>query len=151
MVYSAGFMTIRAIQFVFLFACACGPTARTSHTASHAASPQATDDAWKRLSFEDRHSVMTFKILPNMARTWRDWKKTEYPEMTCRTCHGKDAEVVNYKMPNPSLPPIDPAHPPQNAASQFMQTRVVPDMIAMLETTPEHFSCNACHPKGATP
>jgi hypothetical protein len=92
---------------------------------------------------------MTFKVLPNMARAWRDWKKTEWPEMTCRTCHGKDAEDVSYKMPNPSLPPIDPSHPPAGPAAEFMKTRVVPMMIGMLDTTPEHFSCNACHPSAA--
>ena len=90
---------------------------------------------------------MTFTVLPNMARTWREWKKTEWPEMTCRTCHGKDAETNDYEMPNPSLPPIDPARPPEKPATEFMRSRVVPEMMDMLHTTPEHFSCNTCHPK----
>jgi len=137
----------RAILFAAC-AIACGPKRDTTRAATRPAAPaiEERDDVWMRTSFEDRHTIMTFKVLPNMARTWQAWKKTEWPEMTCRTCHGKDAEAVNYKMPSPSLPPIDPAHPPRNPAADFMRTRVVPDMIGMLETTPEHFSCNACHP-----
>ncbi len=135
-------MTRRTI--VIAFAMACGPS---THPAAKKAEPPKHDDAWHTLGFEDRHSVMTFKVLPNMGRTWRDWKKTEWPELTCRTCHGKDAEAVAYRMPNPSLPPIDPAHPPAGPAADFMRTRVVPEMIGLLGTTPERFSCNACHPK----
>ena len=124
----------------FMLACAHPQAKQPEHAAVKA-------DAWSKLGFEDRHSVMTFTVLPNMARTWRDFKKTEYPEMTCRTCHGKDAEAVSYRMPNPLLPPIDPAHPPQGPVAQFMIDKVVPDMIDLIETTPAKFSCNACHPK----
>jgi len=112
------------------------------------ASPHAPQtDVWSALSFEQRHSVMTFTVLPNMARTWQTFKKTTYPEMTCRTCHGKDAETARYQMPNPTLPPIDALHPPVGPVAQFMIAKVVPDMIDLVETTPEHFNCNSCHPK----
>jgi hypothetical protein len=120
----------------------CGPKPAAS---SHAAVAR-TDDAWAKLTFEQRHSAMTFTVLPNMAHTWRDFEKTQYPEMTCRTCHGKDAEVVSYRMPNPALPPIDPVHPPQGPIAQFMIDKVVPEMIDLTETTPNHFGCNSCHP-----
>jgi hypothetical protein len=90
---------------------------------------------------------MTFTVLPNMARSWRDFRHTREPEMTCRTCHGKDAEKVSYRMPNPSLPAIDPGHPPPGPVAKFMFEHVVPDMIELTETTPEHFGCNSCHRK----
>lgn len=118
----------------------------TSAKAPPHAAPPRTADAWAKLSFEDRHSVMTFTVLPNMARVWRGFKKTTYPEMTCRTCHGRDAEAVSYRMPNPSLPPIDPRHPPPGPVAQFMADTVVPQMIHFIDTTPGHFGCNSCHP-----
>jgi hypothetical protein len=104
-------------------------------------------DEWGKLSFEQRHSVMTFTVLPNMARAWQEHTKSTYAEMTCRTCHGEDAEVVSYRMPNPTLPPIDPRHPPQTAMAQFMIQKVVPDMLDLIETSPQIFGCNACHPR----
>jgi len=90
---------------------------------------------------------MTFTVLPNMARSWRQFRNSEYPAMTCRTCHGKDAEAVSYRMPNPSLRTIDVAHPPSGPAAEFMKSRVVPDMIDLIGTRAEHFDCNSCHPK----
>ncbi|HEY1957497.1 MAG TPA: hypothetical protein VGH28_17885 [Polyangiaceae bacterium] len=112
-----------------------------------AAQPAPRVDRWAALDFEQRHAVMTFTVLPNMARTWRDFRHTEYPEMTCRTCHGKDAEAVSYRMPNPSLPAVDPEHPPTGPVAEFMKTKMLPDMIDLTGASPEHFSCNTCHPK----
>jgi hypothetical protein len=136
-----GLLTLLLSSLPLWFLLHCGP-----HTAVHPTPLPA--DAWSKLSYEERHSVMTFTVLPNMARTWREFKKTRAPEMTCRTCHGKDAEAVSYKMPNPSLPPIDPNHPPAGPVAAFMRDTVVPNMIELIETTPEHFGCNACHPRG---
>jgi hypothetical protein len=128
----------RAALFVALALAGCGP---------RAAPKTPRPDRWSKLDFEDRHTVMTFTVLPNMARTWQAFRHTQYPEMTCRTCHGKNAEAVHYRMPNPSLHPIDPAHPPRGPVAAFMIHTMVPDMIDLIDTTPERFSCNACHPK----
>jgi hypothetical protein len=128
-----------------LFTIACGSHASIAAQPSHGA-PTANlrEDKWSKLSFEDHHSVMTFTVLPNIARTWRDFKHTEYPEMTCRTCHGQDAESVSYRMPNPSLPKIDPAHPPAGPVAEFMKTKMVPEMSDLVSAP---IGCNACHPK----
>jgi hypothetical protein len=136
----------RAVLICGALALSCGPHVDAGGTARAPSPTAAHGDAWSRLDFVDRHSVMTFTVLPNMARSWRDFDKTPYPALTCRTCHGKDAEAVSYRMPNPSLPPIDPAHPPAKPASQFMINRVVPEMIDLIETSPTHFGCNSCHP-----
>ena len=129
-----------------LFVISCGPhtVAQPSHVQE---APTQRDDRWAKLSFEDRHSVMTFTVLPNIARTWRDFRHTADPEMTCRTCHGQDAESVDYRMPNPALAKIDPAHPPAGPVAAFMKEKMVPEMIDLVGTTPEHFSCKSCHPK----
>lgn len=133
-----------AVRIALLFALgalgACGPRA------APAAPAPPRQDSWSKLDFEERHAVMTFTVLPNMARTWRDFQGTADPTMTCRTCHGKDAEAVQYRMPNPSLPKIDPARPPKGRVADFMTKTMVPDMLDLLGTTPEHFGCNSCHP-----
>ena len=131
---------IRRLTFVFTLA-SCGP-----HTvAPPQPQPHATheNDAWAKLSFEERHSVMTFTVLPNMARTWRDFRATRDPEMTCRTCHGTNAEAVNYRMPNPSLAPIDPARVPPGPVAQFMKEKMVPEMRELVGSP--NVTCNTCH------
>ena len=120
---------------------ACGPAAQNAPRPSQP--KPALDDAWSRLSFEDRHSVMTFTVLPNMARAWRDFKHTPDPEMTCRTCHGPNVEEVNYRMPNPSLQAIDPARIPPGPVAKFMKEKMVPEMREL--TGDPRLSCNACH------
>ena len=130
----------RLLPVLFTIACASHvPVTQPSHDA-----PRSRTDTWSKLSFEERHSVMTFKVLPNMARTWRDFQHTEDPEMTCRTCHGQDAESVNYRMPNPSLAKIDPAHPPANRVAEFMKTKMVPETSDLVGA---EIGCNTCHPK----
>jgi hypothetical protein len=129
-----------------LFAFSCSGTHTRAAQPSHDApgGEHAREDKWAKLSFEERHSVMTFTVLPNMARTWRDFKHTQDPEMTCRTCHGQDAEAVSYRMPNPSLAKIDPAHPPVNDTATFMKTKMVPEMTNFVSAP---VGCNTCHPK----
>jgi cytochrome c553 len=132
---------IRTLTLVFVLA-SCGPRAAAPPPQPP---PDATHEAgaWAKLSFEERHSVMTFTVLPNMARAWRDFRATKDPEMTCRTCHGADAEAVNYRMPNPSLVPIDPARVPPGPVAEFMKSTMVPDMCELLDSP--NVTCNSCH------
>ena len=132
-------------SLALLIVVSCGP--HVVAQPSRATHEPPREDRWAKLSFEDRHSVMTFTVLPNIARTWRDFRHTEDAEMTCRTCHGPDAEGQNYRMPNPSLAKIDPAHPPAGPVATFMKEKMVPEMIELVGTTPEHLSCNTCHPR----
>ena len=127
-----------------LFTISCGSHPGVTQPSHDVPKAQAREDRWSKLSFEDKHSVMTFTVLPNMARTWRDFKHTEDASMTCRTCHGQDAEAVNYRMPNPSLAKIDPAHPPVNETATFMKTKMVPQMSELVSA---EVGCNTCHLK----
>ena len=129
-------------RFAFVFTLfACGPHAAAPPPPQ--AQPKHEEDAWAKLSFEERHSVMTFTVLPNMARAWRDFRATKDPEMTCRTCHGQDAEAVNYRMPNPALSHVDPARVPPGPVAQFMKTKMVPEMREL--TGSPSLDCNTCH------
>ncbi len=68
----------------------CGPAA-TPHDSrpKRAAAPEA----WSPLTWEERHDVMTFVVLPNMGRLFQEFRETEYPDLTCDSCHGKDKLV----------------------------------------------------------
>ena len=111
------------------------------------------------MTWEDRHDAMTFLVLPNMARLFQRFEGAAYPTMTCRTCHGADAEDVGYKMPH-GLPALDPAHLPDGhdpdprraRLAQFMIDQVAPQMAELVgdashENGPARtFSCFGCHP-----
>ncbi len=107
---------------------------------------------------------MTFAVLPNMARAWQEHDATPDPTMTCRTCHGADAEAVAYKMPN-GLPPLDPAHlpsptshdPREARVAKFMFDVVAPKMLTdLLDAAPydpatgRGFYCFDCHARKGT-
>jgi hypothetical protein len=122
------------------------------------------------MSWEDRHDVMTFAVLPNMARTFQRFNGSADPDMTCATCHGADAEGVKYAMPH-GLPALDPARMPdpdgpdprEARMAKFMIEEVTPAMADLLGVPPAArvaragrvdrgadpkgaFSCFNCHP-----
>ncbi len=118
---------------------------------------------WADESWEDRHDTMTFAVLPNMARLFQRFRGTRDPDLTCRSCHGADAEAVRYRMPH-GLGPLDPAHlPDRNSAdpeearmARFMADEVTPAMADLLgeplydPRTGRGFGCFGCHPTAAT-
>jgi hypothetical protein len=104
-------------------------------------------DAWSPLTWEERHSEMTFRVLPNMARLFRQHDRRPAPDLTCRSCHGEDAEQVAYAMPH-GLPALDPRHmpDPRDARARFMAEEVTPRMADMLGIDRADFTCFGCHP-----
>ncbi len=143
---------MRLFSSAFLIAtlAACGGNAPPPKNVGH----QNKAPSWPALSWEDRHEVMTFTVLPNMGKTWQAFTKSDAPTLTCRTCHGQNAEDVKYKMPNPNLPPLDPEHLPRKDSSDanearwatFMIDEVVPQMIDLIDPPPT-FGCFNCHTK----
>jgi len=128
---------------------ALAPALAPARTASATNTPE---DDWTPMSWEDRHDVMTWAVLPNMGRTFWHFEGKAAPELSCRTCHGADAEAVKYRMPN-GLPSLDPAHMPSATSAnakearivKFMQDEVVPQMRELLGAP--QLSCFTCHPR----
>lgn len=127
---------------------------------ARAPEPAPTAEAWRTMSWEDRHDVMTFAVLPNMARLFQRFQRSPDPDMTCATCHGADAELVHYAMPH-GLPALDPARMPdpngpdprEARMAKFMFDEVTPAMADLLGVraasngNPGHgLSCFNCHP-----
>jgi hypothetical protein len=121
------------------------------------AKPAATapsDDEWTPLTWEERHDVMTFTVLPNMGRLFQRLRRTAAPDLTCRTCHGADAEARSYRMPA-SLPPLDRDAPTKAKDADearmvnLMVDEVTPAFSALIGKRATCFSCHA--PKTGAP
>lgn len=138
---------------------ACAPATRSAGGTPSRPANATTIDDWAIASWEDRHDTMTFAVLPTMSRLFQHFDGAPYPDMTCRTCHGRDAEAVHYAMPH-GLPALDPAHLPADSdadpkmarIAKFMRDDVTPTMVDLLGTPPYDprtktgFSCFTCHP-----
>jgi hypothetical protein len=126
---------------------ACGVRARS---AAEPPAPAAVADEWTALTWEERHDVMTWTVLPTMGRMFQRFDGETAPDLTCRTCHGPDPEAVAYRMPR-GLPALDPAHMPSARSSDprearvvtFMAGEVVPRMRELLGAP--SLGCFTCH------
>ena len=90
---------------------------------------------------------MTFAVLPTMARLFQEHDGARDPSLTCRSCHGADAERVAYRMPH-GLPPLpaDWRGKVDARTAEFMEQRVTPAMADLLGK--ESYGCFGCHPRG---
>jgi hypothetical protein len=119
------------------------------------------NDEWRHLSFEQRHAQMTFGVHPTVAEHYQEFYGTEAPTLTCRSCHGEDAERVRYQI---AYTPIDDLRPSQvrllylpDAApsdEQRFKRDVITPLMAQLMDVPAYdaatgtgFSCFGCHPR----
>jgi hypothetical protein len=135
----------------------CGSPPKTHAPATP--SPSQSSEGWATMSWEDRHDVMTFAVLPNMAQLFQRFEKKADPDLTCASCHGDDYEAVQFKMPH-GLPALDrnevlEGHTRETNKTRiwkFMVEEVTPAMADLLEVerydpkTKRGFSCFNCHP-----
>lgn len=159
-----GLSAVAASAFVISFFAACGASSPAARSSSPPVVVEAADDGWASSTWEDRHDLMTWTVLPSMAKRFQTFRGEPSPSLTCRTCHGADAEVVRYALPN-SLPALSRAHMPSRASTDprtarmvaFMEDEVTPTVAKMLglrvvsPTSNEAraagaFSCFTCHP-----
>ena len=140
------------LPLLLLTLVACGAPA-PSHTAAPKGRAVAADgDDWSKQSWEERHDSMTWLVLPTMARKFQAFSGTPYPELSCFSCHGEDAEQVKYAMPH-GLPALDPAHLPSPQSDNarearyaaFMTNEVTPLTAELLGKS--NVSCMTCHPR----
>lgn len=119
-----------------LYLSACG-------SAQSPATEPSAENEWVNFDFVQRHERMTLYVLPAMARRFRQHRNDEVARLTCLSCHGEDAEAVDYAMPN-GLAPLDPAAMPDNEEARWMSEVVVPsyDRAALAGGTTTCFSCH---------
>lgn len=125
--------------------------------------PVATpaNDQWRHLSFEQRHSQMTFAVHPTLARRYQEFYGTEAPTLTCRSCHGEDAERVRYQIAYTPIEDLKPSRvrllylPDAEPSDEqrFKRDVITPLMADLLDVpaydalTGNGFSCFGCHPR----
>ena len=113
--------------------------------------PAAQPSEWDQASWEQRHDSMTWLVLPAMARKFQAFAGSRYPQLSCFSCHGADAEEVAYRMPH-GLPALDPARLPSAQSHDarearyavFMTNEVTPTMRELLGKP--NLTCMTCHP-----
>jgi hypothetical protein len=115
---------------------------------------------WKDMSMDQRKEHMKNVVLPKMTTLFQGFDPKKFKDVTCATCHGKDAEKAGFKMPNAKLPKLDPTdgfkkHMAGKTAdmTKFMMEKVTPEMLGMLPgvapydpATQKGFGCFGCHP-----
>ncbi len=137
----------RGALLLILWGCgsASTPTPVTISNAEVVAAPLTPegDNKWTGRTWEQRHSDMTFSMLPMMGRRFRD-RRGGPATLACITCHGRDAEERRYAMPA-TLPALDPNAIPQTEEARWMADVVVPlaDRIMKAGGTT---TCFTCHP-----
>ena len=128
-----------------------------SGAGSGSAAPKEEQDAFLKLSKDDKLKIMKQKVVPAMAKAFKGHDAKKFAKFNCKTCHGKGVDDKTFKMPNPDLPPLDfaalKAGKQEPKMAKFMAEVVEPDMAKILDVpkfdpaNPDKggFGCLACH------
>ncbi len=111
--------------------------------------------AWSVKTHEQRFGFMAAKIHPRMHRMFTVYDDSYADSFTCQTCHGEDADQVDWRMPNPDLYPLPKGNPVEASAeydpemTEFMVSNITEDLRKNLNrgVGPDvEVSCHSCHP-----
>jgi cytochrome c553 len=114
----------------------------------------APELAWSAKNHEQRFGHMAAQVQPQMHALFKKYDASYAETFTCQTCHGDNAELVDWKMPNPSLYALPTEDTLQSSmeydekVTSFMM-EVTPAMKKLLNTgagDPVAVSCFTCHP-----
>lgn len=109
---------------------------------------------WSHKNQEQRLGHMAAVVNPQMRAMFIKYDKSYADSFDCKTCHGDNAELVNWKMPNEDLYPLPKEDTLQSSLeyddeiTNFMM-EVTPALKKMLNTgtgSPVQASCFSCHP-----
>jgi hypothetical protein len=111
------------------------------------------------MDFVERHGLMSWTVLPNLARLFQREEATTYPELSCARCHGEAAEVRHFAMPS-ALPALsddaiegaagvpDGVTDERSRQLRFMRDVVVPRFDHLIRGG-GRTTCRSCHPRPA--
>lgn len=114
----------------------------------------APEIAWSAKNTEQRFGHMAAQVQPQMHAMFKKYDSSYAETFTCQTCHGENAELVDWKMPNPDLYALPKENTLQASleydqeVTSFMM-EITPVMKTLLNTgagQPTSVSCFACHP-----
>lgn len=113
----------------------------------------APEQPWSEMSHEDKGTDMVMRFEPVFRVMFQGHDAEEFGHFGCPTCHGEDADEVDYEMPSARLPPVPmPGTPAYQEMTEhephevrFMEEEVTPAMQTMLGVGAT-FTCHGCHP-----
>jgi hypothetical protein len=138
---------------LFVFG-ACTDRSEGPRTPNSGPSLGAPDVPWAKKTREERMAYMGAHVLPAMKKVFQKHDPKAYEGFGCATCHGADAEAVDYEMPNdlyalPEGDPVAEAMEYDEEVANFMTAEVAPAMERLLArgAGAKGESCFTCHPK----
>jgi hypothetical protein len=134
---------------------ACG-SQKGAEDASGAHAPKS-ETPWKDMSREQRMDWMAVAVFPRMRKLFQEQDAEKYGDFACQTCHGRQMERVDFKMPNDLFAleksdTIAKAKEYDEKTTDFMLGGVVPEMAQLLGRRPytiesgKGYGCVGCHP-----
>ena len=116
---------------------------------------EETPAVWADMSHEQRFQYMRNTVMPTMRDLFQATDPERYADFGCTTCHGENAQDVQFSMPNGLVPlsheQIPQVFQSQDPMPQLMTQQVWPRMAELLGEAPfdpetgEGFSCMRCH------
>ncbi|MCO4747225.1 MAG: hypothetical protein KC912_20675 [Proteobacteria bacterium] len=114
---------------------------------------------WLDKTSEEKHSWMTFRVLPQMREKFEAFDPSYVGEFRCESCHGTEIESTGFTtIPHATGPaelhlsdwPGQSTDTEVQAYATFMDDEVVPLMATLLDTvvatqTQDGISCRTCH------
>lgn len=133
----------------------CGGSGEGAKNAS--AYDPKSEVPWKDKSREQRMDWMAVAVFPKMRLLFQEQDSEKYADFSCQTCHGREMERVDFRMPN-DLFALDASDTVAHAkeydekTTDFMIGAVVPEMAKLLDSeaftleNQQGFGCAGCHP-----
>jgi hypothetical protein len=115
----------------------------------------APGTAWSEKTDAQKLGFMAAVVHPRMEKLFSDHDSSYKGSFTCETCHGENAEMIDYAMPPESLYALPKDNPIEESmeydadVTKFMQESVVPELGKMLdqgEGPRTKVDCFSCHP-----
>lgn len=163
------FALLCATSLLAAYGCGQGPVAGGTSTIGLSTQSEPLPDLptdisgpptpWAEMSKGDRATWMEERVVPTMAPLFSAFDPERYGDFGCETCHGSNARVRGFAMPNASLPvlPIPETDAwrtmmtGQRHVFTFMAERVEIAMARTLGVAPydpatqQGFGCFNCH------
>lgn len=114
----------------------------------------APEIGWSHKNQEQRYGHMAAAVNPQMHALFTEYDDSYADSFNCKTCHGDNAELIDWKMPNENLYALPKENTLQSSleydteVTNFMM-EVTPALKKMLNTgagDPVEVSCFSCHP-----
>lgn len=112
--------------------------------------------AWSQKNEEQKYGYMAAIVHPEMQAIFASYDDSYEDDFTCGTCHGEDAELIDYKMPAegvifalPAKNTIEESMDYDEEVTNAMMSLVTPGLKKMLDhgSGPKtEVNCFSCHP-----